>query len=300
MEATPLLNATSRASEIRRSPERARSLPPTLRVAAHARRLLGHRGTRALYASSLATPLRRMLRTASPPGFTLVDVCGRLAGTKMLVDLSCEKYYWFGTHEERVQEAIVSRVSTGAIAYDVGAHVGFFSLLLSETVGPAGRVLAFEPQPANAARLLGNIEANDRANIELHAVALSVTPGVGRMSSHSSSLQGALVESAPADPPADRVAVTSVDALVADGAPPPSFLKIDVEGAEGLVLAGARQTIARHTPAMIIEIHSPVAWGEVLDALPCTYTFIDVEETAYDPKLRMPGHYLAVPVEGWV
>jgi hypothetical protein len=86
--------------------------------------------------------------------------------------------------------------------------------------------------------------------------------------------------------------------LVADGAPPPSFLKIDVEGAEGLVLAGARQTIARHTPAMIVEIHSPVAWGEVLDALPCTYTFTDVEETAYDPKLRMPGHYLAVPVEG--
>lgn len=293
MEATPLLNATSRASGTRVG---GAALPPTFRIAAEARRMLGRRGTRAIYASSLAAPLRRMLRASAPQGFTLVDICGgRLANTKMHVDLSCEKYYWLGTHEEPVQAAMASRVAPGATVYDVGAHAGFFSLLLSELVGAGGRVLAFEPQPENAARLLANVTANLRANIELHAVALSDTPGTGRMAPHSSSLEGALIANESPESSARSVNATTIDALVANGAPPPTLMKIDVEGAEGRVIAGARRTIAAHAPVMIIEMHSPIAWGEVLAALPRPYAFTDVDATAYDATLRMPGHYLALP-----
>lgn len=76
------------------------------------------------------------------------------------------------------------------------------------------------------------------------------------------------------------------------------LLKIDVEGAEGRVIRGGRETIAAHRPRMIIEIHSPRARREVLDALPAPYDFTDVEETAHDPAALIPGHYLTVPADG--
>jgi FkbM family methyltransferase len=279
-----------------RTPDRTAALPPAFRIAATARRVLGAHGTRALYGSSFAAPLRRLLTSSAPSGFTLVDVCGGLlAGARMHVDLSCEKYYWLGTHEEAVQSVLRAHVAPGDVAYDIGAHAGFFTLLLSRLTGPSGRVLAFEPVRDNAARLASNLSENRSTNVDLHAVALSDTTGMAPFVSERSSLQGALVPRDGASRGEAAVATTTIDDLVAAGAPPPSMMKVDVEGAEGRVLAGGRKTIARHLPKMIVEIHSPAAWGEVLDALPAPYDFSDVDATAYSPTLRMPGHYLAVP-----
>jgi FkbM family methyltransferase len=254
--------------------------------------MLGARGTRAVYSSTLAAPLRRLLTSSAPVGFSLVEICGGpLAGARMNVDLTCEKYYWLGTHEPHMQTALVELVRPGAIVYDIGAHAGFFTLLLSRIVGRSGRVLAFEPHPANAARLLANLEANACQNVELHAVAVSDCAGTQRFSFHESSLEGSLAANGA------NVAVTTVDALISDGAPAPSLMKIDVEGAEGRVTAGARRTLAAHRPLLLMEVHSPSAWGEVLDALPLPYEFTDLGATAYSPALRMPGHYLARPAK---
>jgi FkbM family methyltransferase len=269
------------------------ALPPALRVAARARRVLGARGTRALYASTLAAPLRRLLTSSAPGGFSLVDVCGgALAGACMHIDLGCEKYYWLGTHEEPVQEAALKHVRPGDTAYDVGAHAGFFTLLLSRLVGVDGRVLAFEPEPANAARLVANVEANGCRNVDVHAVAVSEVSATARFTTHASSLQGSLGERGAA------VATTTIDAVVSAGASPPSLMKIDVEGAEGRVIAGARHAISATRPVLLLEVHSPAAWGEVLDALPIPYEFTDIEPTRYAASLRMPGHYLGLARRG--
>ena len=76
-------------------------LPLLYRLAAGGRRVLGAPGTRLLHRSAIAAPLRRALSGAAPAGVSMVEVCGgRLRGMRMLVDLSCEKYYWLGTHEE--------------------------------------------------------------------------------------------------------------------------------------------------------------------------------------------------------
>jgi hypothetical protein len=72
-------------------------------------------------------------------------------------------------------------------------------------------------------------------------------------------------------------------------------MKVDVEGAEGRVIAGARATITAHRPLMLIEVHSPAAWGAILDALPVPYDFTDVAPTRFPATLRMPGHYLGTP-----
>jgi FkbM family methyltransferase len=254
--------------------------------------MLGARGTRAVYGSTIATPLRRLLTSSAPRGFSFVEVCGGpLAGARMHVDLSCEKYYWLGTHEEAVQAALCERVQRGDVAWDIGAHAGFFSVLLSRLVGDSGSVLAFEPEPENAARLVANLEANGCTNVEVHAAAVSDAVSRQGFARHQSSLEGALTDTSTQG---GTVTTTTIDAIVASGAPAPSIMKIDVEGAEGRVIAGGRRTIAAHRPAITIEVHSPAAWGDVLDALPVPYSFTDIEPTQYRSSLRMPGHYLGM------
>ena len=278
---------------------RTAELPRTLRAAAKARQMLGVRGTRAVYRSAMARPLRRLLSASAPEGAALTEICGgAVRGALMYIDLSCEKYYWLGTHEEAVQRALETQAGAGEVAYDIGAHAGFFTLLLSRVVGEEGRVLAFEPHPANAARLSRNLDANSCTNAQVRVVALSDRTGEARFDAHASSLEGSLLDAAASPNATMVVPTTTIDAVVRDGATPPDLLKIDVEGAEGRVIRGARETITVHRPRMIIEIHSPLAWCEVLDALPIPYVFKDVEESAHDPAALIPGHYLAVPAEG--
>ena len=275
---------------------RAAALPPTLRVAATARRVLGSRGTRAVYGSPVAARLRRLLASSAPERPQLVEVCGgALRGLQMYVDLNCEKYYWLGTHEEPVQRALLSYVRPGGVAWDIGAHVGFFSLLLSRAAGETGRVLAFEPHAANVARLTDNVVANAIKNIDVRAFALSDRAGHERFSLHASSLEGSL--DADVSLKAVTVPATTIDDAVREGAPPPELMKIDVEGAEGRVLRGGRATIPEHRPVMLIEIHSTQAWSEVRDALaPSPYVFSRIGDSSA-PAKSLPGHYLAVPAD---
>jgi FkbM family methyltransferase len=279
-------------------------LPRAFRAAAGARRVLGARGTRLLYGSPAIGPLRRLLGAAAPRDPQLIEVCGGpLRGARMYVDLSCEKYYWLGTHEEAVQQALIGQLAPGAVAYDIGAHAGFFSLLMSRHAGADGRVIAFEPHAANVARLRANITADGAANVEVWPAALSDVCGEARFLPHASSLEG-MIDDDREHPDArdsraltERVRVTTIDAAVAAGAPVPDLMKIDVEGAEGGVIRGGRQTIALHAPVIIMEVHSTGAWDEVLEALPVAYAFTALGAST-DASRGLPGHYVGLPRAG--
>ncbi len=271
-----------------------RDLSLLYRATASARRVLGGRGTRWLYGTPLMAPLRGVLRACAPGGTTMVEVCyGRLRGARMLVDLSCEKYYWLGTHEEHVQALLAEHVRAGMTVYDIGAHIGFFSLQCAQLVGPRGHVYAFEPRVENAERLRANAKANGATNIDVRPLAVSDASGEAAFVTHESSLEGCLAQDGAAS--SVSVRTESIDALVRDGMPPPDFIKIDVEGAEDRVIRGAARTIARHRPVMLIEIHTPEAGRGVVEALPCGYVFRDVEtRLAVGPSLAA-AHYLAWP-----
>jgi hypothetical protein len=86
---------------------------------------------------------------------------GDLAGMKLALDLQSEKDYWLGTYEPELQQALRQWVQPGMLAYDVGANIGYISLLLARRVGEAGRVHAFEALPANLERLRTNLALND-------------------------------------------------------------------------------------------------------------------------------------------
>lgn len=162
-----------------------------------------------------------------------------------------------GDYEEPVQQALASLARVGDVFYDVGANLGFFTIMLGRIVGPTGIVNAFEPVPANAAVIERNARLNDLGNVRVIRMALTRSDGEAELllAQH---VGGAVLENAGAPPdPAGRltVAVGSVDALLARGElAPPRLVKIDVEGAEMDVLAGMERTLREHAPTIVLEL----------------------------------------------
>ena len=277
--------------------QRSQRAPLMFRLAAGGRRVLPAAGVSLVQRSPAAGGLRRILSAAAPDGVRRVEVCGgRLKGASMFVDLSCEKYYWLGTHEEAIQEALAARVRPGFVVYDVGAHVGFFTLLASRLVGDSGLVYAIEPRPDNLERLRRNVEANGARNVEVVAVAASDREGDAAFIMGGSTLEGRLA--AGAERSAASVRTATIDALVRDGMTPPDVIKIDVEGAEGAVIRGASRTIDVRRPILLLEVHSRDAGQEVIEAMPCRYTFRDFATGIETGAPELPAHYLALPVVG--
>src|SRR3972149_525461 len=133
-----------------------------LNSAAVAARLLPVPVKQALYRwPALSRLIRRGLNRAVDRGLVEVTVAaGGLAGMHLSLDLQTEKDYWLGTYEPVLQVAIRDWVRPGVVAYDIGANIGYLTLLLARQVGPEGRVYAFEALPANLERLAGNLALN--------------------------------------------------------------------------------------------------------------------------------------------
>ncbi len=138
---------------------------------------------------------------------------------------------------------------------DVGAHIGYFSLLAGRHVGPTGRVWSFEPDPANRASLECNIKANGMADL-VSVVPVAVTSTVGdsllyRVAGDTGS--STVYPQAEAGDEAIEVSTTSLDAWAASqGWPPVDLVKMDAEGAEGAVLAGMTELVKRNPKIVAI------------------------------------------------
>lgn len=143
---------------------------------------------------------------------------------------------------------------------DVGANIGFYSVLAAKLLR-GGRVLSFEPTDAAYERLTHNIELNGvTENIIVFKGVASDKPGetmvhqIDGMEEYSS--MGAIVHDAVADKPtrSTQTMAETVDALVARHSLRPGLIKIDVEGAEALVLRGSIQTLTKHRPVVLSEL----------------------------------------------
>src|SRR5436305_3159878 len=87
----------------------------------------------------------------------------------------------FGDLESSVQEAMIRHLGPGGVLYDVGANVGFFSLLAARIAGPAGFVYAFEPAPENVRAIEANTALNGFENITVIPKAVAARPGTARL-----------------------------------------------------------------------------------------------------------------------
>ncbi len=137
---------------------------------------------------------------------------------------------------------------------DVGANIGLSSILLARAC-PAATVLAFDPSPVNAAFLRRNAEANGAGNIQV--VEAAVSDGPGRLRVHLEGAWTHVVGRGHMLPglPSVEVPVTTIDAA-ARGRGRVDLVKVDTEGYEPHVLAGARAVLERDRPPVLIEFHS--------------------------------------------
>src|SRR5882757_3800337 len=146
-----------------------------------------------------------------------------------------------GTLEPPVQEALRRLLAPGDVFYDIGANVGFFTLLGARLVGPSGRVVAFEPVPWCAHAVGRNIALNGFAHAQIRAEAVGAADGSARLLVVGEASWSHLESTGRHADVRDEIDVTmvSIDGLVASGAiPPPDVLKIDTEGAELQAIEG--------------------------------------------------------------
>lgn len=173
-----------------------------------------------------------------------------------------------GIGEPEVQRALVSHLRPDMTFYDVGANIGFFSLMAARLVGPQGRVVSFEADPEIAARLRENLSRNQftHAHVEEKAVwSEPSTISFARVDPNKSPDRGLghVAANGPA-PGTITVEAVSLDQYIASY-PAPDFLKCDVEGAEVEVFQGARKLLSGRRPTCLVEIHSPQNHRALLD-----------------------------------
>lgn len=156
-----------------------------------------------------------------------------------------------GTYEPHLTAVFERYCRPGMTVVDVGANLGYFSLLASRLVGPSGRVVALEPNSENCRLLLSSLRLNGISNVELVPVAAGKAPGWAYYATHVGS-NGGLVDGGDLLSRFGTVVpMFRLDDLV-DGKV--DFLKMDVEGAEGLVVQGASRIIEKDRPIVTTEL----------------------------------------------
>lgn len=191
-----------------------------------------------------------------------------------------------GKYEPEKTATLAAEVRPGDVVFDIGAHVGYFTVLMSQAVGTAGRVYAFEPRPLNLRFLRRHIAVNGCSNVEILGVSVGDRPGPARLETRIGTGTGHI--SATGNVEVDMV---SVDTLVDSGRlPAPTFMKIDVEGGEMNVLQGALRVLERHRPRMVLATHGDDIDRRCREFLtPLGYTMTDIGQVQGDVE------YLVLP-----
>jgi FkbM family methyltransferase len=137
-----------------------------------------------------------------------------------------------------------------SVFYDVGANVGFYSLLASILVG-SGKVFSFEPVPRNLSYIRRHLDLNHINNADVQALAISDKDGVAQFRVEETNSMGHLSSDG-----SIRVVVAAIDSLIQDGKiPPPNYIKMDIEGAEYRALLGARMCFEKYRPMLFLATH---------------------------------------------
>jgi FkbM family methyltransferase len=219
-----------------------------------------HRLTRRLAAMQHTNPLIRALsvrvsRRLRWRPLTILSGAGR--GMRINLHGSAVAFAT-GVAERPLQGALTAELRPGATFFDIGANVGYVTLIAARLVGPSGRVVAFEPVPENVAAIRENLALNGIDWVEVHETAVARQRGRAALiiSDVSAFSRLASVNVPTGARETIEVQVISIDEFMASpGAPAPDVIKIDVEGAELEVLEGMRETLAAHRPVLLCEVH---------------------------------------------
>jgi FkbM family methyltransferase len=154
---------------------------------------------------------------------------------------------------------VLQCVRAGDTVLDLGANVGYYTLLLARRVGTSGTVYAFEPDPDNFAILQRNVERNGYRNVMLFQKAATDRPGSTRLYLSGDNSGDHRVHDSQAGRPFHEVDMGRVDDQLGDPALRLALVKMDIQGAEGLALAGMKEVLARSPKVKIVCEFWP--WG---------------------------------------
>lgn len=253
---------------------------------------------------ALAPPMRfansGVRASQQPDGYVFPVDRGTLIGWSV---------HFFGTYEPEVRTEVRRHLKPGAIAIDVGANVGWHTLLMAARAGSTGRVYAFEPNDSTRRRLVSAVEANDLTHVTVDGRGVADRVGTSGfqapLAGHVWDGTGRLIAESSRE--AATIECTTLDAFVAERhIDRLAFVKIDVEGWELSVLRGARHVLSALRPVVVFE-YDPAyvsrSGGAADDVTRC-WSDADYELFALDPR-RPPalvarlgdrgGNFLALP-----
>jgi FkbM family methyltransferase len=204
-----------------------------------------------------------MLATAEATD--LLESSHEISGVTVPLVLGPMRGYWWqlasggkvvrlllGSYEREQSALFQELIQPGQQVLDIGAAVGYYTLLAARLVGAAGSVVAFEPHPENLRYLRSHVRQNTLSQVRVLNLALADTSGTARFGGGSGSGTSRLQDSGEFE-----VEVRRLDDLAVEEVLAPQHLKIDVEGAELAVLRGGEELIREHQPTIFLSTHGP-------------------------------------------
>ena len=182
-----------------------------------------------------------------PPNMKIFILQGKLRGKKWIIGSGVHGY-WLGSYEYKKRILFERTIKPGSIVFDIGAHVGFYTLLASESVGSSGKVFAF---PRNIFYLSKHLEMNHITNVIIVEVAVFDSNGEVFFEEFTSDSQGHISKKGKL-----KVKTLSLDEeILQKKMPLPNYIKIDAEGAELEILAGAKLILSKYKPTLFLSTH---------------------------------------------
>lgn len=163
----------------------------------------------------------------------------------------------FRIHEPVMTNLLRAFVQQGDVVLDIGANIGYYTLLLSRWVGREGLVLAVEPHPDNFHLLEWNLQLNNVTNVKTKQVAVSDTVGTAVLFVGEGSNWHSLLPTERVTDKTIPVATVTIDALADEIGFPITLLRMDIEGMEAAALRGAEKVLIRDRPKLALELHLP-------------------------------------------
>ncbi len=159
-------------------------------------------------------------------------------------------------HEEATTKLFKDLVNPGDVIIDLGANIGYFTLLAAKLVGPRGKIFAFEPEPLNFRYLVKNIKINKLGNVSAFQKAVSNKEGYtdlfvcGYDSGHHTINQESGIEayrrSRSGETRKIKIETVTLDNFLREKTTAVNVMKVDIEGAENLALEGARRILEQN------------------------------------------------------
>lgn len=195
-------------------------------------------------------------------------------------------------HEPLATDVFIEHVKDNSRVLDIGGHLGYFSCIAGK-LAKNGEVHVFEVDPKCIGLISNNLNINDLTNVKIHNQAVSDAKGMVKIPVDHNPNPGLIINSKSYNDFIEVEAISIDDFLIQNNLQP-DFIKIDIEGAEGIAIAGMKRTLAKSNVTLLVEIHVDILknqfdtdYKDIIGLLlENGYTLVEIEHRNSDGKNR--------------